>query len=101
MFPPIPPDLIMEHSSTPSEMLLVSSQYSSDSMFSHKLYNRIIEGENSKFNNRKLEQLKVNLGEDLFNQLSEKQKMFVISVAGSVSFGDSATSEIFKNDEYE
>lgn len=90
-------DDFLERFNTPSELVLVSSKLSSDSAFSESLSNRVIEEENASYLSKKLTQLKSDLGDDLFNRLSSAQKDFIVSIAGSVSFGFPVTDEMLKN----
>lgn len=81
-----------------SSEILVTSQYSTNSLIAKELFHRIIEDEQTKAINKKLSVLKANIGEDLFNKLTNRQRNFIIGVSGVIGVGKDIDPESFNKD---
>ena len=78
--------------------MLITSQYSSDSLINRNLFYTIINDEQKLLLEKKLAILKSNIGEDLYNKLTYKQRNFITKVSGTINLGKNINSESFLED---
>lgn len=65
------------------------------------IYGNNIEEEMAKNVENKLTALKINIGDELFNNLSQKERLFITNISGIINLGDDTGPEYFTSTDIE